>query len=446
MRRAVARHLAAAAATTLVLATLVTLGAWRLARQDAHHIAERIGRQVATAVLAPISAYDLARPTTADRAGINDRLDPFLRSRMVNRVKVFTVQDGRGTVVYSDEPRAERQTEHLSPALGIGDVLVQPVPDDPAHRFENALAGARMEVFFGFRDARGNDASLELYVPVDVPGGTQRGVMALLPVVMAGLCLATIALLPVSFAHVRRARRHRDERQAALRYALTAADRTRHDLARRLHDTVIPDLSAAGLLLERATSTPARTDLLTRVHRLVTAEIRQLRTLLTDLLPATDDDPAAALGDTLARVRAEFPDQDLSIELTVEPAVSADPDTVAVLRQIATELLRNTMRHANARRVRIHLTTASGGAELTLSVGDDGAGFDPARPAPPGHAGLRLLAQLVADTGGRLTIDSRPGSGTLATVHLAPDRHRGRRTSAGRPATTKSNAAVSRLR
>ena len=53
---------------------------------------------------------------------------------------------------------------------------------------------------------------------------------------------------------------------------------------------------------------------------------------------------------------------------------------------------------------------------VTLVVSDDGRGFsadDLARKAAEGHMGLRLLGDLAADQGGRLEVDSEPGSGTL---------------------------------
>ena len=58
-----------------------------------------------------------------------------------------------------------------------------------------------------------------------------------------------------------------------------------------------------------------------------------------------------------------------------------------------------------------------GGALLIAS--DDGVGFTPddiAQRRGEGHVGLGLLAELVADAGGSLEIDSRPGAGT--TVRL----------------------------
>ncbi|HTF12800.1 MAG TPA: ATP-binding protein, partial [Asanoa sp.] len=348
------------------------------------------------------------------RADLLDHLRPFLRSQMVDRVKIFSLRDGQATVVFSDEPRNEQHTETLRPALDAalrsGQVLVEPVPRDAGHRFENSLMGQRMEVFFGFRDAGGNPAALELYVPVDVAGTTEHGVVVLLPVVLAGFVLVAAALLPVSLALARRTDRER------LRHGLAAAELTRRDVAHRLHDWVIPDLAAAGLLIERGADHP---DLLDRAHRLVTGEVRQLRTLLTNLVPAGGgDDPATAL-------RIAVGDD---VSLVVEVTGPAGRETVALLQQVATELVRNALRHARADHVAVRLT-GDGPDTLVLTVTDDGIGFDPSAPAPSGHVGLRLVERFVADHGGTLRITSRPGAGTVAEVSV-----RRAVAAAGRPA------------
>jgi signal transduction histidine kinase len=60
-------------------------------------------------------------------------------------------------------------------------------------------------------------------------------------------------------------------------------------------------------------------------------------------------------------------------------------------------------------------------AEFTrLIVRDDGRGFDPGRPSPDGHLGLRIMRDTVQVAGGTLSITSRPGEGT--TVVAALDR------------------------
>jgi two-component system, NarL family, sensor kinase len=415
-RRAITRHIAVAAVVGVALTALVAIGLWRLAEQDARRGAERVARQVSSAVLMSVASHDYARPGSVDRADLLEHLTPFLRSKMVDRVKIFSLRDGQATVVFSDEPRNEQHTETLRPALDAalrsGQVLVEPVPQDAGHRFENSLSGKRMEVFFGFRDGGGNPAALELYVPVDVAGTTEHGVMVLLPVVLAGFLVVAAALLPVSLALARRTDRER------LRHGLTAVELTRRDVAHRLHDGVIPDLAAAGLLIERGADHP---DLLGRAHRLVTGEVRQLRTLLTNLVPdgGGSEDPALALRDAVG-------DDDVSLDISVTGP--AGPETVALLHQVATELVRNARRHARASHVAVRLA-ADGPETLVLTVTDDGIGFDPSAEAPEGHVGLRLVSRFVADHGGTLRITSRPGAGTVASVSV-------RRTvaAAGRPA------------
>ncbi|GAA1858602.1 sensor histidine kinase [Asanoa iriomotensis] len=402
MRRVVARHLAAAAALGVVFSALVTLGVWRYAAADARHTAERVGRQVAAAVLAPMSAHDIADP-----GAMFGYLDPFLRSGTVQRAKLFTVRDGQATVVYSDEPRDERLVEGLSPALRPGDMRVQAVPVNAVHQRENSLRGTRMEVFFGFDDSLGRPAALELYVPVDVAGTTARGVAVLLPVAIGGFAVVALLMLPGSVFAARR---------SALRHGHAAAELTRRDLARRLHDQVIPDLAAAGLLLERADGST----LVRRAHRLVTTDVARLRGLLTDLLPETAvRDPAVALRQAVERADTGSAPP---VEVRVDPGLSVAPPTVLALQQIATELLRNAFRHAAASQIVVALAPAGRGA-VALSVTDDGTGFDPGAAVPAGHVGLRLVGRLVADLHGRLDIATRPGGGTMVGV-VIPSRPR----------------------
>jgi len=82
--------------------------------------------------------------------------------------------------------------------------------------------------------------------------------------------------------------------------------------------------------------------------------------------------------------------------------------------------MRNIQRHAGAKRVTMSLRAPDQGRGLTLTIADDGIGFD-AQAARPGHyglAGLREQAQLIGAT---LTIDSAPQRGTTVSVALAPE-------------------------
>ena len=58
------------------------------------------------------------------------------------------------------------------------------------------------------------------------------------------------------------------------------------------------------------------------------------------------------------------------------------------------------------------------GSLLIAHVRDDGIGWDQHAEPDPGHFGLRGMATLVDEAGGRLDVSSTPGSGTTVTMEL----------------------------
>lgn len=111
----------------------------------------------------------------------------------------------------------------------------------------------------------------------------------------------------------------------------------------------------------------------------------------------------------------------LSIELTVAAGLD-DPFTpeagVQVLRVIQ-EALTNARQHGHARRVNVSVGRENGGARIL--VADDGCGFDPGA-AGDGHYGLAIMRERMAQVGGRLAVDSRPGAGARVALD-APITH-----------------------
>jgi len=96
------------------------------------------------------------------------------------------------------------------------------------------------------------------------------------------------------------------------------------------------------------------------------------------------------------------------------------------LLRILQESLTNVLKHARtASRVTVDLTARRG--VLTLTIGDDGCGFDPARlrsvPAPDagsGGSGMGLpgMAARMDRIGGRLAVDAACGRGTRIRARL----------------------------
>jgi protein-histidine pros-kinase len=90
------------------------------------------------------------------------------------------------------------------------------------------------------------------------------------------------------------------------------------------------------------------------------------------------------------------------------------PEAAVALFRIAQEALNNAAKHASAARISVGLVERSG--ELVLSITDDGKGFD-AAAAPRGRWGMTTMRERAEAAGGRLSVDSSPGSGT--TVRAA---------------------------
>jgi signal transduction histidine kinase len=109
----------------------------------------------------------------------------------------------------------------------------------------------------------------------------------------------------------------------------------------------------------------------------------------------------------------------VEVELDVDPSVTDQPlpiDAAVLGYRVLRETLRNVTRHADAATAHVSLRVRDG--DLVVVVADDGAGFDPAVPAPDGHFGLRLLEDALEHVGGRLWITSTPHRGTVVTARF----------------------------
>ncbi|MBN1630427.1 MAG: PAS domain-containing protein [Thermoleophilia bacterium] len=114
---------------------------------------------------------------------------------------------------------------------------------------------------------------------------------------------------------------------------------------------------------------------------------------------------------------------DHGIETELSVGESVDDDTfrtnagVQVLR-VVQEALANARRHGGASAVRISIECE--GSKARITVADDGSGFDPARfeSSRDGHFGLAFMRERMAQVGGHVHIDSRPGAGTRVILEV----------------------------
>jgi GAF domain-containing protein/anti-sigma regulatory factor (Ser/Thr protein kinase) len=191
----------------------------------------------------------------------------------------------------------------------------------------------------------------------------------------------------------------------------------RQRLARELHDSVSQALYGIALGARTARTQldrdPAKVaDPLDYVLSLAEAGLAEMRALIFELRPESleTEGLVAALDKQVAASRARHGLR-VTAELGPEPDLSLDAKEAAY--RIAQEALNNIAKHAQATSVSVRLEEGPGA--LTLTVQDDGRGFDTGQ-AFPGHMGLNSMRERAQKAGASLTIDSSPGKGSTIRV------------------------------
>lgn len=196
--------------------------------------------------------------------------------------------------------------------------------------------------------------------------------------------------------------------------------RERNRLARELHDTLAHSLTAISVSLETAKAyfdvdRQKTRELLEKSLEATRSGVDETRRALKALrASALEDMGLGAAVRQLAESAASRFHLDLELGLQ-DPLPSLSPDVEEVIYRIAQEAIENVSRHAQARRLRVHLSHNGDG--MTLTVADDGIGFN-SKESPAGHYGLVGMRERAELAGGRLIIESEKGKGTKVTLKI----------------------------
>ncbi len=406
----------------LVLFVALAVTGDRLADRAAEREALGEARNTTWVLAHSVAEPSLSAALVAGDAGAIDRFDRDVLDRLlvgdVRRIKIWT---GDGTIVWSD------QTELIGEAYALDDeehaILREGGTDaelsdlsDPENRLETGAQGL-VEVYTRVVTPDGRPLLFEAYFSTtDIEARTQQ-VFGPFRRIMLGSLLALGALATlIIWGLSRRLRRAADERQRLLQGAIDASEAERRRIARDLHDGVVQDLAGTSFALSAAAREPgpvADTTVGAAADTLRTA-LRSLRSLLVEIHPPDldADGLTAALQDLVAPAAAA------GMEAHVDVAgVAGAPDrAVRLVWRVAQEAVRNALRHSGGSRLDVRVERREG--RLALVVRDDGRGMDLTQPAGGDHLGLRGLAGLVRDEGGRLDVASAPGGGTTVTLEV----------------------------
>lgn len=206
------------------------------------------------------------------------------------------------------------------------------------------------------------------------------------------------------------------ERQRLLsRQIVTAQEEERQRLSRELHDSIGQLLTALGIQLDMLGNRPEAAPVAAELQEAATLTHQihdEIRTISHALRPPTLE--LTGLNNTLRALSNDFARRtglEISYEGTDLPRLPDGPSIT--FYRFLQETLANIARHAQAEHVDVTLRYDDG--ELSLTVRDDGVGFNVTSQVAPGAShgvgllGLRERFELLE---GEIELESQPGVGT----------------------------------
>lgn len=224
----------------------------------------------------------------------------------------------------------------------------------------------------------------------------------------------------IGMTNSRRRLKEQAHRREMAEAEFTAILAERNRVAREIHDTLAQGLAATSVHLrlakkQSATDTESLNHHLDAAQQLVRDSLEEARNSIWNMrsqVLETGDLPSAL--DGILKQMADGAEFQATLEVTGRPRRFA-PVIENNLLRVGQEAITNAARHARAKK--LDVTLDFGEKQFRLTVCDDGAGFDPAKPPPTsGGFGLVGMKERAAELKGELTVRSKPDQGTEITL------------------------------
>jgi signal transduction histidine kinase len=229
-----------------------------------------------------------------------------------------------------------------------------------------------------------------------------------------GLAVTVIVLVRLGVLE-RRSERAEQQMRALSQQLVDTQEEERKNLSRELHDHVAQVLTGLRMELGRIERLSATTaPVVAECKKLVDDMFRTVRNLALGLRPSMLDD--FGLQAALEWHARDFMSRyAIDVELTADGDVDALPDTYRTcVFRVVQEAMTNCVRHAQATRIRIAVTSSAG--QLQVSVSDDGRGLDASQQRQ--GLGLRGIDERVKELNGTMTIARDAPAGTTLRVRI----------------------------
>ena len=218
------------------------------------------------------------------------------------------------------------------------------------------------------------------------------------------------------------------QRLKALASQLTIAEeKERRTIAADLHDHVGHSLALARMQLksiQESASELERNILIKDVSKILLQALQNTRNLIFELSSPSMNE--IGLGAAISEWLEDHIVHRSGLEIEVVDAIapehrkSLDENARALLFRNVRELLTNVVKHARAKKVRVHLKEDD--RVITIIVDDDGVGFDPEQGTKQrgqmGGFGLFSIQERMTDMGGSFDVESEPGKGCRVELRL----------------------------
>jgi PAS domain S-box-containing protein len=215
--------------------------------------------------------------------------------------------------------------------------------------------------------------------------------------------------------------------RSILNAVINAEERERERISKELHDGLGPLLSTIKLYVNELESVDMepeeKTEMLQQTNELINEAISSTRSISNNLSPRIIMDfglvkavEAFCKKVNLAnKVKISFEDnlQGKRFDQTIEN----------ILYRVVTELIHNTLKHAQASKIGIALELLDDTLQLTYL--DDGVGFDKDKVlnSETGGMGLKNIISRLRSVNGNYRIHTQPGKGTLVVVEIEASKY-----------------------
>ena len=237
--------------------------------------------------------------------------------------------------------------------------------------------------------------AITLRLPANDPMDPQKERLVSGLASQAGLALRNVRLVEDLRASRRRIVSAQDERAKRL-------ERDIHDGAQQQLVALAVKLRLADAMVDRDVA--AAHELLAQLGTEAGDALENLRDLARGIYPPLLADKGLA-----AALEGQARKSPVPVTLEADGVGRYPPEIEAAVYFCSLEALNNVAKYANASHTSIRLAHADG--RLEFEVRDDGDGFDPGTTG--NGSGLQGIADRLAVLGGRMSIRSAPGSGTV---------------------------------